>query len=336
MDVHIVQKGDTLWKISRQHGISFEELKRVNAHLANPDYIVPGMKIFLPKSKPQSGGTQPPPQQQPTGQKPKVEKESTPKPAPPHREVEVQKEPIPLPTGPKPPTITSKPTPPKEEKPKEPQKLPIAPENNSPAPNVQQPFPQMVPVQPYPMIGIPCGWFPVYDADCYPYMHPGQLRPVPTPQPGPFPGQERPTPPCNPATRPRNEAQPSPQPTPVSPNLPRPQVQEPMLSTPHQMPDIEAPSQLVSPPRGEQKPVKLPEPTENRPQTLEEPPRHHFPYEMPQQQPAFPGQPMPCGCQQQFNPMPQPPPMQSFCASCHQPMQQHPMFYPMPRPWQGQ
>ena len=48
MEVHIVVKGDTLWKIARQYGIPFEELKRVNAHLANPDYIVPGMKIFLP------------------------------------------------------------------------------------------------------------------------------------------------------------------------------------------------------------------------------------------------------------------------------------------------
>ena len=46
--IHIVQKGDTLWKIARQHGISFEDLKRLNAHLANPDYIVPGMEIILP------------------------------------------------------------------------------------------------------------------------------------------------------------------------------------------------------------------------------------------------------------------------------------------------
>lgn len=48
MRTHTVQKGDTLWKIARQYGISFEDLKRLNAHLANPDYIVPGMEIFLP------------------------------------------------------------------------------------------------------------------------------------------------------------------------------------------------------------------------------------------------------------------------------------------------
>lgn len=51
MRVHTVKKGDTLWKIARQYGISFEELKRLNAHLANPDYIVPGMELFLPEPK---------------------------------------------------------------------------------------------------------------------------------------------------------------------------------------------------------------------------------------------------------------------------------------------
>lgn len=48
MRTHIVQKGDTLWKIAKQYGIGFEELKRLNSHLANPDYIVPGMEIILP------------------------------------------------------------------------------------------------------------------------------------------------------------------------------------------------------------------------------------------------------------------------------------------------
>ena len=49
MRVHIVQKGDTLWKIAKQYGVGFDELKRMNAQLANPDYIVPGMEIFLPE-----------------------------------------------------------------------------------------------------------------------------------------------------------------------------------------------------------------------------------------------------------------------------------------------
>ncbi|AWE08161.1 hypothetical protein DCE79_12495 [Lysinibacillus sp. 2017] len=52
MRVHIVQKGDTLWKIAKQYAIGFDELKRLNAHLANPDYIVPGMEIYLPENMP--------------------------------------------------------------------------------------------------------------------------------------------------------------------------------------------------------------------------------------------------------------------------------------------
>ncbi|CAM5217720.1 Spore coat assembly protein SafA OS=Ureibacillus acetophenoni OX=614649 GN=SAMN05877842_102332 PE=4 SV=1 [Ureibacillus acetophenoni] len=48
MRTHVVQKGDTLWKIAKQYGISFDELKRLNGHLANPDYVVPGMEIILP------------------------------------------------------------------------------------------------------------------------------------------------------------------------------------------------------------------------------------------------------------------------------------------------
>ena len=59
MQTHIVVKGDTLWKISRNYGVSFEELKKVNAHLANPEYIVPGMKIFIPNSKKMESTTHP-------------------------------------------------------------------------------------------------------------------------------------------------------------------------------------------------------------------------------------------------------------------------------------
>ena len=55
MRIHIVQKGDTLWKIAKQYAIGFEELKRLNAHLANPDYIVPGMEIYLPDTASQKG-----------------------------------------------------------------------------------------------------------------------------------------------------------------------------------------------------------------------------------------------------------------------------------------
>lgn len=51
--IHIVQKGDTLWKIAKKYGVNFEELKQMNAQLSNPDMIMPGMKIKVPTG----GGT---------------------------------------------------------------------------------------------------------------------------------------------------------------------------------------------------------------------------------------------------------------------------------------
>nr|WP_139367284.1 SafA/ExsA family spore coat assembly protein [Metabacillus halosaccharovorans] len=48
MKIHIVQKGDTLWKIAKKYGVDFEELKSMNTQLSNPDLIMPGMKIKVP------------------------------------------------------------------------------------------------------------------------------------------------------------------------------------------------------------------------------------------------------------------------------------------------
>nr|WP_212029791.1 SafA/ExsA family spore coat assembly protein [Metabacillus lacus] len=48
MKIHIVQKGDTLWKISKKYGVDFEDLKKMNSQLSNPDLIMPGMKIKVP------------------------------------------------------------------------------------------------------------------------------------------------------------------------------------------------------------------------------------------------------------------------------------------------
>ncbi|MEH7123977.1 SafA/ExsA family spore coat assembly protein [Bacillus sp. JJ1773] len=50
MKIHIVQKGDTLWKIAKKYGVNFEELKKLNTQLSNPDMIMPGMKIKVPGS----------------------------------------------------------------------------------------------------------------------------------------------------------------------------------------------------------------------------------------------------------------------------------------------
>ncbi|MDQ6599798.1 SafA/ExsA family spore coat assembly protein [Bacillus salipaludis] len=48
MKIHIVQKGDTLWKIAKKYGVNFEELKKMNSQLSNPDMIMPGMKVKVP------------------------------------------------------------------------------------------------------------------------------------------------------------------------------------------------------------------------------------------------------------------------------------------------
>ncbi|MCL6571600.1 MAG: SafA/ExsA family spore coat assembly protein [Bacillus sp. (in: Bacteria)] len=53
MKIHIVQKGDTLWKIAKKYGVNFEEMKKMNSQLSNPDMIMPGMKVKVPTS----GGT---------------------------------------------------------------------------------------------------------------------------------------------------------------------------------------------------------------------------------------------------------------------------------------
>ncbi len=65
MKIHIVQKGDTLWTIAKKYGVNFEELKKMNAQLSNPDLIMPGMKIKVPtlagmpnKEMPKSGTVQ--------------------------------------------------------------------------------------------------------------------------------------------------------------------------------------------------------------------------------------------------------------------------------------
>lgn len=48
MKIHIVQQGDTLWKLAKKYNVDFEQLKVVNSHLSNPDVIMPGMKIKIP------------------------------------------------------------------------------------------------------------------------------------------------------------------------------------------------------------------------------------------------------------------------------------------------
>lgn len=46
--IHVVQKGDTLWKLAQKYGVDFEKLKQANPQLADPDQLMPGMKIKIP------------------------------------------------------------------------------------------------------------------------------------------------------------------------------------------------------------------------------------------------------------------------------------------------
>lgn len=48
--IYIVQKGDTLHKIAKKHDVPLEEVIRLNSHISDPEYIVPGMKITLPNT----------------------------------------------------------------------------------------------------------------------------------------------------------------------------------------------------------------------------------------------------------------------------------------------
>ncbi|WP_440895977.1 SafA/ExsA family spore coat assembly protein [Amphibacillus sp. Q70] len=53
MKIHVVQKGDTLWNLSKKYNVDFQELKAVNSQLANPELVMPGMKIKIPIEKKQ-------------------------------------------------------------------------------------------------------------------------------------------------------------------------------------------------------------------------------------------------------------------------------------------
>ncbi|WP_040302280.1 SafA/ExsA family spore coat assembly protein, partial [Aneurinibacillus aneurinilyticus] len=48
MKIHIVKKGDTLWKIAQKYNADFETIKKINTHIKNPDKILPGMKVKVP------------------------------------------------------------------------------------------------------------------------------------------------------------------------------------------------------------------------------------------------------------------------------------------------
>lgn len=158
--IHIVQKGDTLWKIAKEYGISFEDLKRLNVHLANPDYIVPGMEIILPE---------------------RIHKEAPVQPMQ-HVKESVKKE-VPKPTPPAAPAPPAKPVPMPMQ---EPQMIPIPYPMPMPMP---MPQPQMWMQPPLEMNWNQQLIMPQTEQPALPPVH-NQMpapQPAPVPQPAPQP-----------------------------------------------------------------------------------------------------------------------------------------------------
>lgn len=50
MRIYIVQKGDTLQKIAAEHNVGIDTLMQLNSHISSEEFIVPGLKIKIPKS----------------------------------------------------------------------------------------------------------------------------------------------------------------------------------------------------------------------------------------------------------------------------------------------
>lgn len=180
MKIHIVQKGDTLWEISKQYGVDFEELKAVNSHLSSPDMIMPGMKIRIPSSeKAVHKGSVEKEYKKKETQKPY--KDMSPKPMPVlkeddyHKPKKVTKE-KPMPSTPKMPQME--------------QSVDI---DNYMMVDFPE-FPKYVEkessyekekehikVMPIPMCWHPCfGWIPMFPPHHQPMMHPQQQMPVQT------------------------------------------------------------------------------------------------------------------------------------------------------------
>ncbi|WP_411747806.1 SafA/ExsA family spore coat assembly protein [Psychrobacillus psychrotolerans] len=156
MQTHIVVKGDTLWKISRNYGVSFEELKKVNAHLANPEYIVPGMKIFIPNTKKMESTTHPYSDNRPVKQE-MVNKEMMKK-----EEVKIQQPMDKTKMKPAPPRMPTQPVAPTYQMPQQPKQQPK--QQQMPQPLPQQP---QQPMQP-PAYTFPFHIMPVPDIDMTP------------------------------------------------------------------------------------------------------------------------------------------------------------------------
>lgn len=166
--IHIVQKGETLWRIAKQYGIGLDELKSLNSHLANPDYIVPGMEIILPDSATPTKSNMT--KEQLTAPMPTKEMQTAPK--------EMQTAPKEMQTAPK-----EMQTAPKEMVTQEMPQMEMPP---SPKEKMTQEMP--APVQPMPQPVMPqFDMTPQFHLDFAPQMHFQQPQPQPMPMPQPQP-----------------------------------------------------------------------------------------------------------------------------------------------------
>lgn len=56
MSTYTIVSGDSLWKVSQDHGVTLDALRAANPQITNPDLIYPGQELNIP------GPDQPPPE----------------------------------------------------------------------------------------------------------------------------------------------------------------------------------------------------------------------------------------------------------------------------------
>lgn len=201
MRVYIVQQGDTLWKIAKQHHVNFEQLKQMNNQLTNLDLLMPGMEILLPEEDSSGSNVLGQKQQVPTPL-PAPNRPSQPEPMPPMPPMQQMPQPpmmepmpcficqmmpwpMPMPWPPMQPWQQS-PMPPMQPWPQQPQMPPMQPWPQQPQ---MQPWPPMQPIEPqscWPEAG--CGGDPNVDRQYYDQIRSleQQVSPMPPHHPAPY------------------------------------------------------------------------------------------------------------------------------------------------------
>ncbi|MFA9557196.1 SafA/ExsA family spore coat assembly protein [Evansella sp. AB-rgal1] len=216
MRIHIVQKGDTLWKLAQKYGVDFESLKAANSNLSNFDQIMPGMKIKIPTGSVQAKKESQMPSVDYGAKKEKqIPKEAPKEKTPPPSLKEEKEQPVPMPAPPQVPLTQHAPsyhlqntnmnfniykqksekipTPPKMPKPKE---APMPKPKEAPLPIAkEQPKPMEKELPPKPVEKVKAKPLPTKKSlpmdDCYP-VPPQGFMPCPPPCPPNYGGYPQP------------------------------------------------------------------------------------------------------------------------------------------------